>query len=248
MRCSCWRFWIAAPIGAGQLGQLEGVADLAGRRHVRAAAEVEPVALEVDLQVLVGRDGVDQLDLEHLALPLEDFARASRLPDLLGEGQVAGDDLAHLRFDRRRSRRSRTARCGRSRSRSRSRSPGRSSPACPGKSSCTASASTCAQSWRISSSAAGSSRVTIATDAPSGTRSARSASTPSTFIATAFLASDLEIDSATARPFAPSGKSRLAPSGKRDRDHGDQRGRMRLAPLIFESFENGRLAGSVGET
>ena len=40
---------VAAPIGAGHLHQLEGVADLAGRGHVRAAAEVEPVALVVDL-------------------------------------------------------------------------------------------------------------------------------------------------------------------------------------------------------
>ena len=91
---------IAAPIGAGKLGQLEGVADLPGRGHVRAAAEVEPVALEIDLQVLVFGNGVDQLDLEHLALLLEDVARAVALPHLLGEGRVALDDLAHLRLDR----------------------------------------------------------------------------------------------------------------------------------------------------
>ena len=42
---------IAAPIGARDLHQLEGVADLAGRRHMRAAAEIEPVALLVDLQI-----------------------------------------------------------------------------------------------------------------------------------------------------------------------------------------------------
>ena len=74
---------IAAPIGARDLHQLEGVADLAGRGHVRAAAEVEPVALLVDLDLLVLRDGVDQLDLEQLALVAEDASwpgRATRPP------------------------------------------------------------------------------------------------------------------------------------------------------------------------
>ena len=74
---------VAAPIGAGDLHQLEGVADLAGRGHVRAAAKVEPVALRVDLEVLVLGDGVDQLDLvalrpcrQRLAWP----CRATRPP------------------------------------------------------------------------------------------------------------------------------------------------------------------------
>src|SRR6185503_13430165 len=43
---------IAAPIGAGKVRKLEGLADLAGRGHVRAAAKVEPLALLVDLEVL----------------------------------------------------------------------------------------------------------------------------------------------------------------------------------------------------
>ncbi len=91
---------IAAPIGAGHLHQLERGADLARARHVRAAAEVEPVALPVDLQILAGRNGVDEFDLEGLALLLEEASRLIAAPDLLGEGPVARDDLAHLRFDR----------------------------------------------------------------------------------------------------------------------------------------------------
>ncbi len=39
---------IATPIGAGDLLQFEGIADLADRGHVRAAAEIEPVALAVN--------------------------------------------------------------------------------------------------------------------------------------------------------------------------------------------------------
>jgi hypothetical protein len=50
---------------------------------VRAAAEVEPVALLVDLEILVGGNGLDQLDLVGLALVLEHLrlaCRGSRLP------------------------------------------------------------------------------------------------------------------------------------------------------------------------
>ena len=103
MRVSIGLLRVAAPIGARHLHQLEGVADLARRGHVRAAAEVEPVALRVDLEVLALRDRVDQLDLVGLALVGEDLLGLVARPDLLGERLVARDDLAHLRLDRRRS-------------------------------------------------------------------------------------------------------------------------------------------------
>ena len=90
---------IAAPIGARDLHQLERVPDLAGRGHVRPAAEVEPVALLVDLDLLVRGDGVDQLDLERLALVAEHALGLVARPFLLGEGFVARDDLAHLLLD-----------------------------------------------------------------------------------------------------------------------------------------------------
>ena len=90
---------VAAPVGARDLHQLEGAADLAGRGHVRTAAQVEPVALLVDLDRLVLGDGVDQLDLEVLALLLEHAFGLVARPHLLGEGSVARDDLAHLLLD-----------------------------------------------------------------------------------------------------------------------------------------------------
>ena len=90
---------VAAPIGAGHRHQLEGVADLAGRGHVRPAAQVEPFALRIDLQVLAFGNGVDQLDLVALALVAEHFFGARAIPDLLGERPVARDDLAHLLLD-----------------------------------------------------------------------------------------------------------------------------------------------------
>jgi hypothetical protein len=54
--------------------------------HVRAAAEVEPVALRVDLEVLARRNGVDELDLERLALLREHALGLSRLQTSLVKG------------------------------------------------------------------------------------------------------------------------------------------------------------------
>src|SRR5262245_13022716 len=90
---------IAAPIGACDLHQLERVANLAGRSHVRAAAKVEPVALPINLDLLVFRDRVDELDLEQLALVAEHALGVVARPDLFAEGFVAGDDFAHLLLD-----------------------------------------------------------------------------------------------------------------------------------------------------
>ena len=90
---------VAAPVGAGDLHQLEGVADLAGRSHMRPAAEIEPVALEIDLEILVFRDRVDQLDLVGLALLVKDLPRPAAVPHLLGEWAVALNDLTHLFLD-----------------------------------------------------------------------------------------------------------------------------------------------------
>ena len=90
---------VATPVGAGHLGQLEGGADILGRAHVRATAEVEPLALLVDLDRLIGGNGVDQLDLELLALRREDALGFVARPHFLGEGGAAVDDLLHLPFD-----------------------------------------------------------------------------------------------------------------------------------------------------
>ena len=67
---------------------------------MRAAAEIEPVALEIDLDRLVAGNGVDQLDLEGLALVAKHLLGLLAVPDVPGERLVARDDLAHLLFDR----------------------------------------------------------------------------------------------------------------------------------------------------
>ena len=92
---------IAAPIGAGDFHQLERVADLARRGHMRPAAEIEPIALGIELDLLVGGNGVEQFDLERLALLLEQIPRRLARDCLFGERLVARDDLAHALLDRR---------------------------------------------------------------------------------------------------------------------------------------------------
>ena len=90
---------IAAPIGAGDLHQLEALADPAGGRHVRATAQVEPFALAVDGDVLRSGQVADQLGLVLLAPVLEEADRLVAVPDFAHEAGIAGDDLAHLRLD-----------------------------------------------------------------------------------------------------------------------------------------------------
>ena len=94
MRCSLGPCAIAAPVGTGEAGELERLADLAGRGHVRAAAEIEPFALLVNLEVLALRDRVDQLDLEQLAflpgvMPLSAMFFNYMIPLQLGARDVA---------------------------------------------------------------------------------------------------------------------------------------------------------------
>ena len=89
---------VAAPVGAGQLGELEG-ADPAGRGPVRTAAEVEPLALVVEADRLAFRDGVEQLELEPLAHPLEAGVRVLAAHLLAAEGPVGLHDLGHPGLD-----------------------------------------------------------------------------------------------------------------------------------------------------
>src|SRR5215211_5773792 len=88
---------VAAPVGSGDVLQLEGP-ELAGARHVGTAAQVEEVALPVDGDVVV-LQVVDDLQLVRV-VPIE--ALGLGLRDLLAlYGQVSLDDLAHPLLDTR---------------------------------------------------------------------------------------------------------------------------------------------------
>ncbi len=91
---------VAAPVGAGDAHQLEDL-ELAGRGHVRPAAQVDPVALAVERnRVLLGDRG-DDLRLVDLALVAEEFHRLVARHLAPVHGQVAPGDLGHALFDRR---------------------------------------------------------------------------------------------------------------------------------------------------
>ena len=91
-------FRVATPVGARDLGQLEG-ADPARRRTVRATAEVEPLALVVERDRLALGDGVEQLELEALAHVVEPRPCGVAAHLLAYERQVGLHDLGHPCLD-----------------------------------------------------------------------------------------------------------------------------------------------------
>src|SRR5450759_1683889 len=109
---------VAAPVGAGEAGELEGaVAELAGAGQVRAAAEVDEVALGVDadrrdpaaLSLGGGDQILDELDLEGLVRARAGRTGCARRPEdgqrlgarQLGarHRQVLAHDPGHLLLD-----------------------------------------------------------------------------------------------------------------------------------------------------
>ncbi len=90
---------VAAPVRAGDLHQLEDL-QLPGRRHVRAATQVDEVAFAVERNVFVGRDRRDDLGLVLLADRFEELDRVVAFPDLAHDGLVLARELSHLLLDR----------------------------------------------------------------------------------------------------------------------------------------------------
>ena len=91
---------VAAPIGARQLHQLEGLRQLARAGQVRAAAKVKPVALLVDRDRFARRDDVvDDPRLVVFADLLERLDGLVLVPDLADDGIVGINNRPHLGFD-----------------------------------------------------------------------------------------------------------------------------------------------------
>ncbi len=89
---------IAAPVGAGHLGQLEGL-ELAGAGHVGTAAQVHPGALAVDANLLALGQFLNDLDLVVLPHIAEFFHRVLTAHHQALYRQVVVDDLRHALFD-----------------------------------------------------------------------------------------------------------------------------------------------------
>ena len=90
---------VAAPIRAGNIHQLEGLAEIARRRQVRADAEIDEIALPIEADLLARRDLADIFGLVALADAVEERDRGVAVPDLARDLLVAAHDLAHARFD-----------------------------------------------------------------------------------------------------------------------------------------------------
>ena len=91
---------VSAPVGAGDAHQLEGL-ELAGGRHVRAAAQVDPVALAVERNRVLLRDRGDDLGFVFLALLAEKLHGFVTRHLAALDRQILLGDLGHALFDRR---------------------------------------------------------------------------------------------------------------------------------------------------
>ena len=88
---------VAAPVGAGDARELDGVAlDAAGRIQMRAGAEVHEFALTVEGDNGVLRQVVDELDLVRLIALLHELQRFLTREFKAFETQLFLADLAHL--------------------------------------------------------------------------------------------------------------------------------------------------------
>src|SRR5262249_41803903 len=90
---------VTSPIGASNLEQLEPLADLSRRSHVRPAAEVDPVALRIGVELIAFGHRPAQPDFEGPPLLLEHLLRLLAISYPASERPIASHDLAHLRFD-----------------------------------------------------------------------------------------------------------------------------------------------------
>lgn len=89
---------IATPVGAGQLGQLEGFQE-ARVRHVRTAAHVDVFFVIVKAHGLFVRHVLDQAQLVVFATGLEHFDHFGARSDFLDHVVIFFDQLLHALFD-----------------------------------------------------------------------------------------------------------------------------------------------------
>jgi len=89
---------VAAPVGAGQLGQAE-LPQLARIRHMRTATEINELALAVERNLLAFRQVLDDFRLVLFTFLTEELDGLAAVPDLARDRQRILDDAAHLGRD-----------------------------------------------------------------------------------------------------------------------------------------------------
>ena len=87
---------VAAPEGAGDRQQFDGF-DAARRRQVRAATQIEEIALTINRDRRIVGQGVDKFGF--IRIIGEEFKRRFARNRLAGDGQILFGQFHHLRFD-----------------------------------------------------------------------------------------------------------------------------------------------------
>ena len=90
---------VAAPIGTGKFGQLERLAQLAGRGQMRPTAQIFPVALAVDGNWLIARNIGNDFGFVNFANLAEMGNRFGPIPHFTDNRLIALDNVAHALFD-----------------------------------------------------------------------------------------------------------------------------------------------------
>ncbi len=92
-------FLVAEPVSASEAGDLEGL-DAAGRGDVRAAAEIDELAVAVEADLVAGRGELrDEVDFHEVAVALKFFEGPLARLVLVDEGLVASNDFDHFGLD-----------------------------------------------------------------------------------------------------------------------------------------------------
>src|SRR5262249_22320900 len=92
---------VAAPVSAGDIHQLEGLPEPAGRRQMRPDTEIDEIALAIEADLLLRRNLADIFGLVALADAVEEGYRPVAAPHLARDRFVAAHDVAHALLDAR---------------------------------------------------------------------------------------------------------------------------------------------------
>src|SRR5436305_12064180 len=90
---------VAAPIGAGNIHQLEGLPEPPGRGEMRPDTEIDEIALPIEADLLLGRDLADVFGLITFADAVEEGDGLVAIPHFTVDRLVAPHDVAHALLD-----------------------------------------------------------------------------------------------------------------------------------------------------
>ena len=90
---------ITPPIGTGEFHQFKMLAELARRGQMRSPAEINPIALTIDRNVITRRDCFDQLGFIGFAFSFKKFDGLIAIPNFTEKFEILVNDLRHFIFN-----------------------------------------------------------------------------------------------------------------------------------------------------